>query len=195
MKKIIGLTGTTGSGKTTVSQEFVRAGFHVINCDIVAKYVVENNDEVLSQLCDRFGADIITNGVLDRRLLASRAFADNDSTQALNSITLPPIVNEILNEINSCEKDNIVLDAPTLFESGANKLCTATLGVICDDETRISRIINRDNITKEQALQRISAQKSNDFFKKNCTYIIENNSTVETLVKQTQTVINTILKG
>ena len=195
MKIVIGLTGTTGSGKTTVSQEFERSGFYVINCDKVAKYVVENNEQVLSQLCSRFGNDIISDGSLDRQLLASRAFSDKKSTDTLNTITLPPIVNEILNKINTSENDYVLLDAPTLFESGADKLCSATVGVISNDETRKKRIIQRDKITAEQAQQRIDAQKSNDFFKKNCTYIIENNSTIDTLIKQTQTIINTILKG
>jgi len=195
MKTVIGLTGTTGSGKTTVSSEFERSGFYVINCDNVAKFVVETDAEILSNLCARFGKDIISNGKLDRRLLASRAFADKESTDALNSITLPPIVDKILNTINSCNNNYILLDAPTLFESGAHKLCSATVGVISDDETRKSRIIQRDKITDEQALQRINAQKSNDFFKENCTYIIENNSNIDTLVSQTQKIINLILKG
>ena len=196
MKKIIGLTGTTGAGKSTISNEFYKKGFFVIDCDKVAKQVVETDKNTLDQLCNEFGADILNDdGILNRRLLASRAFVDKNATKKLNSITLPAIINNINELISSCNSDYILLDAPTLFESGANSICSAIVGVICDDETRKSRIILRDNITEEEALARMSIQKSNDFFKENCTYIIENNSTIDNLAEKAQSVIDEILKG
>lgn len=195
MKTVVGLTGTTGSGKSTVSKHFAYSGFFVLNCDLIAKDVVENNKIVLDKLCECFGNDIIKGNRLDRRLLADRAFADKASTDALNAITLPPIVEEITAKINSSCFDYILLDAPTLFESGADKLCDITVAVISDYEKRIERIIKRDSITPEQAKLRISAQNSNDFFIKNCTYIIENNSDILELKQQADYIIGKIMKG
>lgn len=195
-KTVIGLTGTTGAGKSTISLEFAKNGFNVIDCDKVAKFVVENDNCIINKLCNSFGNDIINkDGLLDRRLLASRAFADEESTKTLNTITLPAIVKCIAEQIDNCDESLILLDAPTLFESGANKLCNATIGIICDDKTRKERIMIRDNLTENQAYIRMSAQKSNDFFKENCTYIIENDSTVADLIEKAQSVIDKILKG
>ncbi len=195
MKTIIGLTGTTGAGKSTVSKQFSDCGFYVINCDKVAKNVVENDVSILTKLCNQFGDDIISNGLLNRSLLASRAFANKQSTEALNNITLPAIVDKIKQLIDTSKSDYIILDAPTLFESGANKLCNTIIGVISDDDLRIKRIINRDNITTDAAQSRMSAQNSNEFFKQNCTYIIENNTDLESLYDQTKSVINSIKEG
>ena len=195
-KTVIGLTGTTGAGKSTISIEFAKNGFNVIDCDKVAKFVVENDNCIINKLCNSFGNDIINkDGLLDRRLLASRAFADEESTKTLNTITLPAIVKCIAEQIDNCDESLILLDAPTLFESGANKLCSAIVGIICDDEIRKERIMLRDNLTENQAYIRMSAQKSNDFFKENCTYIIENDSTVADLIEKAQSVIDKILKG
>jgi len=195
MKTVIGLTGTTGSGKSTVSQKFKECGFYVIDCDKLAKQVVENDKQIIARLCECFGNDIIEKGKLNRGLLASRAFANEKYTKALDAITLPAIVNEIKRIINDCDNKYILLDAPTLFESGANTLCQATVGVICDDIIREGRIIERDNLTAAQAKLRMSAQKSNDFFKENCTYIIENNADINSLNKNTDKIINLIIKG
>ena len=149
----------------------------------------------MSKLSDQFGDDIINNGLLNRGLLASRAFANKQATEALNIITLPAIVDKIKQLIDKSECDYIVLDAPTLFESGADKLCKTIVGIISDDDLRIKRIINRDNITTDAAKKRMSAQKSNDFFKQNCSFIIENNADLESLYNQTKSVINSIKEG
>ncbi len=194
MKKIIGLTGTTGSGKSTVSEFFKEYGFFIINCDKIAKDVVESDREILSKLSDAFGKDILEGGVLNRKLLAFRAFKDASSTELLNNITLPYIIKKIKELISGCKSTYILLDAPTLFESGADSMCSMTVGVVCDPKTRIERIISRDNITEQQALSRVSAQKSDDFFRNNCTYIIENNSNLDQLKAQTQAIIDFIVK-
>ncbi len=194
MKKIIGLTGTTGSGKSTVSAFFEDNGFHVINCDKIAKNVVESNVDILHKLSDVFGEDIIESGILNRKLLALRAFSNSQSTQLLNDITLPYIVERIKELIALSESKYILLDAPTLFESGANNICDKIVGVICDQSIRKQRIIERDNITEQQAAIRISAQKSDDFFRNNCTYIIENNNDLDSLKLQTLKIIEYIVK-
>lgn len=175
---IIGLTGPTGAGKSTLSEVAARLGFYVVNCDAVAKRV-SNEPEIIKALQTAFGQEIAVDGALDRKELARRAFADKTKTALLNSILLPTILGRIKAEIAG--KRNVLLDAPTLFESGANAMCDATIAVLADRQALKSRIIKRDSLTDADASVRLSAAKSDEFFKTRADVIIENNGTEEEL--------------
>ena len=189
--KLIGLTGTTGAGKSQVCEFFRADGYSIINADILARKAVEN-PLVLSLLVQNFGDDILNDGTLNRRLLGERAFSCKEKTDLLNLITHPFISALFVEEIEKLTNNGInriVFDAPQLFESKLNILCDTIIGVVADRQIRIERIMKRDNISCENAQKRILVQFSSDFFKHNCDYIIENNSTVEQLEKSTLTVI------
>ena len=185
---VIGMTGPTGSGKSTVGKLLLEKGFKIVDADKVARRVTEKGSPTLAVLCSAFGDDILLeNGELDRALLAKRAFADKESLEKLNSITHPAIIELIRQEIEALKtsgETKIVLDAPQLFEAGAQSLCDFILSVLADKETRLERIKNRDNITDEQALSRINAQKSDEFFVENSDLVIYNNSDTEALIPQ-----------
>lgn len=156
----IGLTGRTGSGKGYVSEYFSRSGYHIIDCDLYAKKITEKNSSLFAVLQAEFGEDIIKDGALQRQLLADRAFADSEKTKKLNEIMHPAI-------IKLCKENAVfpcVLDAPQLFESGADKQCTKIISVIAPDEVCINRIMERDKITRERAAARLKAQHSAKFF-------------------------------
>ncbi|MDE6666257.1 MAG: dephospho-CoA kinase, partial [Ruminococcus sp.] len=124
---IVGLTGQTGAGKSTVSKVFASNGFAVINADIVARKVVEKGTKCLAEIEEFFGNDVIDHdGNLDRKKLAGIVFSDKAKLETLNTITYPYITGEILRQINEfAERDEklILLDAPTLFESMADYFC------------------------------------------------------------------------
>lgn len=185
---VIGMTGPTGSGKSTVGRLLLEKGFKIVDADKVARRVTEKGSPTLAVLCTAFGDDILLeNGELDRALLAKRAFADKESLEKLNSITHPAIIELIQREIEVLKENGetkIILDAPQLFEAGAQSLCDYILSVLADKETRLERIKSRDNITDEQALSRINAQKSDEFFVENSDFVIYNNSDTEALTPQ-----------
>ena len=136
MKFVLGLTGQTGAGKSSLHNVAEKHGFDVIDCDAVARYVSERQ-EVLSALCLAFTNDILnSNGTLNRRALAAAAFADKEHTALLNQTILPFITAEIADLIEKSEKSRVLLDAPTLFESGADNLCNITVGVIAEIPVR-----------------------------------------------------------
>lgn len=174
--KLIGLTGQTGAGKSTVARIFAENGYTVINADSLVSKVYNENKACLSAVAARFGQDIINpDGSLNRQLLAQRAFSSPENTKALGELVHPFVLSLTLRELKNVKTD-VVFDAPQLFESGIDVLCDAVAAVVADESVRLKRIIARDNITEQQALQRINAQYDEEFFRQNCDYIIENNS-------------------
>lgn len=178
MKKrayVIGLTGPTGSGKTTVSRLLSQNGCYVIDADIVARKVVEKGSDCLNEIAGFFGSDIIDeNGNLLRRKLGDIVFNDKAKLKALDNIIYPYIIKEITREIEGCASKIAVIDAPTLFESGCNKICDKVLVVTAEKELRLNRIVLRDNITYKQAEARANSQYSDEFFAKNADFIFDN---------------------
>ena len=176
--KIIGLTGLTGAGKSTVAQKLMAYGCYHIDADKVAREVINNNENVKNKLKERFGADVINaDGTTNRPLLASRAFADTDSTNALNEITHPAVIEEIKSIIKDMEEvgyRGIIIDAIALFESGLDSLCDFNVTVIAPKGIRLERIMKRDNITEEKALERINAQKDESFFTSKADFVLWN---------------------
>lgn len=185
---IIGLTGQTGAGKTTVAEGLRHFGYQVIKADDIARLVTETGSPTLKDLAAVFGKDILRpDGSLDRTLLAERAFSTPENTKLLNGITHPEILRLINKKINGAFFDGyegVVLDASQLFESGLNERCTLVLSVVAPEEVRKARIMARDGISEEQALQRMGAQLSEEFFRTHSNYVLENTGTEEDLKLQ-----------
>lgn len=175
--QIIGLTGPTGAGKTMVSKEFEKNGYAVIDCDKVTRENETYTINCLNRLRDVFGNDIIENGSLNRRKLAEKAFSSKENTIKLNETVFPYIVSAINNKIeaivNSGNK-KILLDAPTLFEANADRFCTHIVAVIADKQTRLKRILSRDNITEIMAYDRMNSQYNDKFYTDRADYVIYN---------------------
>ena len=170
--------------------------YYVINCDKTARKAVEKGSPVLPELSAEFGSDIInSDGSLNRALLAQRAFGNAERTAKLNSIMLAYIVELINAEIEFSDSDLILLDAPTLFQAGADKLCSCTIAVVAERETCIERIMARDGITRGQAESRLNSQFSADYFAENCTYLISNNGDVSDLQSKTDEIIKILNEG
>lgn len=175
---IIGLTGQTGAGKSTVAKILEKYGCYHIDADSVAHDVIDSDEKVKEKLSERFGNDVIgKDGKVDRKILASRAFADSESTHALNAITHPAVnskIQSILLKQSQFGTKAVIIDAISLFESGEDKLCDCTAAVTAPEEIRLQRIIERDGISVSRAKERINAQKDEEFFSVNADYIIKN---------------------
>lgn len=187
MKKcrIIGLTGQSGAGKSTVAAFLEQNGFKVINADLLVRKIYNSGSPCLKTIAAVFGEDIITeNGTPDRKLLAERAFSSKENTALLSSIVHPFVTAELFSEIKKAAESGvttIVYDAPQLFESNADVICDEIISVTAEKSVRLERICKRDNISKENALMRMNAQLDEEFFRENSDYIIENNSDISSL--------------
>ena len=165
--KIIGLTGQSGTGKSTLAELAKNLGFTVLDCDRLAAKAA-------------FGQDVLSGGVLNRKLLASRAFAGPEQTQKLNSIMFPAILALLENRLQAAARQGAayaLLDAPTLFESGLDSRCNAVIAVLASEEQRRKRLLQRDRLTPQQLEDRLRAAKPDDYFKARTPYLLVNNGT------------------
>ena len=182
---IIGLTGMSGAGKTTACEAFADCGVDIINCDLVARIVVEKDKPALKELAAYFGDVIILpDGTLNRKKIGNLIFSDESARLAFNDIIYPYISYEmIMNAVEYIKMGSkyILLDAPTLFESGTDSFCDVIVSVVAEQEDSIKRIMLRDNLSREEAENRLSSQHTADFYCDKSDYCVFNNGTREEL--------------
>lgn len=176
--KIIGITGSSGSGKSTVC-EILNEKYNVkiIDADKIAKELLTSGTEYYNDVISKFGREITDDvGEIDRKKLADLIYNDDKKRKMLNNSTFHYVVKEIKLRAKEINNVDIIIDAPLLFESKLDDICNFTIGVIAKESVQIERIIKRDSISKEQACKRLKAQQTNDFYMSKCTEIIENNN-------------------
>ncbi len=189
MTKIIGLTGGIGSGKTTIANYLKSLGIPVFIADDEAKKVMQSS-EVLAQIHKVFGASVFENGNLNRQQLATIVFANPEKLQQLNAIVHPAVKKQFKAWVAQHNTvPFVVYEAAILFESGSNENCDYIISVIAPLNTRIERVIQRDNCSKEQVLDRINAQWTDEQRAAKSDFVIENSDS-----QKTKNTINEILK-
>lgn len=183
--KVVGLCGQSGSGKGTVCSFFAELNVVSIDTDKVYHDIISVNSECTQELVAYFGAQIFKDPGINRTELRKVAFASEDNLKMLNKITHKHILETVRREIERITldgvADGILIDAPLLFESGFDKECDATLAVLSSLDKKLERIMDRDGITREHAMARLSSQISDDELKERCDYVIENDSDTENL--------------
>ena len=182
--KIIGLCGSSGSGKGYISMLFTKYGVASIDTDLVYRETTtKKGSECLLELTKEFGASILTeNGTLYRPALAEIDFSDREKLNRLNEITHKHIKKDTLALIAEYKSEGaraVIIDAPVLFESGFDKMCDVTICVTAPFETKLKRIMKRDNLSLDDALARLRSQLSDDELRARCNYEIDNSGNKE----------------
>lgn len=196
-KMIIGITGSIGTGKSTVSNYLISKGYSVVDADKISKGAYNIGSNGYKAILEVFGEEILnSNGEVDRKKIKKIVFDNSNMLQRLNMAIHPIIINEIEKEIEILlESQNVVfLDAPLLIETELNKKVNKIIVVICDKNEQINRIIKRDKITADMAISIINSQMSIDEKLKFADYIVYNNSTIENLYSQVDEIILEIKK-
>lgn len=182
---VIGLTGPSGAGKGEVSRMLLALGIPVINADEVYHALLVPPSPCLDAIASAFGKQVLrTDGTLDRKALSAIVFSDAAQLQSLNRITHGFVMERIRRELEVLRKKGYAaaaIDAPQLFEAGADADCEITLAVLADRELRLHRIMQRDGLDAESAARRVDAQRSDDFFRRHADYVLENNGSPEML--------------
>ena len=196
--KIIGVTGPSGAGKTTLCDLLKREyNVCVIDADNIARNLSSDSTTVYFQkIVELFGNDILNaEGNLNRKKLASIIFEDEKKRKSLNNLTFKYVVEDIIKSINNLKNSNydyIAIDVPLLYEAGMEKICDKVIAVIATDDEKISRICYRDNVTPLVAKQRLKIQNSNEFFAQKADFLIYNDGTIENLVNVLKEIMNKI---
>ena len=196
MAEVIGLTGQTGAGKSTVRKLLKAKGAAVIDADFVAHEGADNSLSCLTDIVEHFSCMVLDEkGKLNRRALGRIVFSDRKKLALLNKIMFPYIVSAIKGQVTAYEQAGaqiIVIDGATLIESGCAKMCSVLVSVTADEETRLTRIIHRDGISKRDAVRRVSAQNPEEFYIKASDYVIKNNGTPGDLERAAEKVLDEI---
>jgi len=171
---VIGITGPTGAGKTTALRQLEKLGFQVVDCDRIYHDLLRTDEELRGALKSAFGDVFLADGGLDRKALAAVVFSDSRQLQRLDRIVHPAVCAEVEKVLDRCTGRGVAIDAINLIESGLGELCDMTIAITAEPSVRMKRIMARDGITQEQAQARINAQKPDKFYRKNCTFLLEN---------------------
>ena len=184
----VAIVGNIASGKTTVERIIAGKGFKVYDSDKIAHELLAGSDAVKHMFAED---DILTNGEIDRKKLGNIVFNDPKKLKLLELILHPQIVTELL-KIFQRENGIVFVSVPQLFEAKMETLFDKKIFVTAKKETRLERLISRNGLTREYAQKRINAQIPDEDKIPLCDYIIDNNSTMESLHNQTELVISSI---
>lgn len=175
---IFGITGGSGSGKTTALDMLWNMGALVVDADAVYHELLKSDMALLDAIEARFPGTVI-NHVLDRKSLAAAVFGDSAALADLNAITHPAVISETKRQLRIHAMNGgtlAAIDAIGLIGSDLEKLCDRTYAVVANREMRVKRIMTRDGLTREQARQRLDAQPSDDFFVSHCSGVLRNDN-------------------
>ena len=169
---IIGITGGTGCGKTTLLNQIQELGGLVLDCDWIYHELLKTDGSLLAAIESRFPGTV-ENGELQRKKLGSIVFADPEALEDLNAITHTAVKNEVLRRLES-KPELAAIDAIALFEGGLAELCDVTVAVTAPTEDRVKRLMKREGISESYARKRIEAQHENRWFAEKCGFELEN---------------------
>lgn len=157
--KVIGITGATGAGKSSVCAELARMGAETADADKIAHEISARGGAAFDELIEEFGTEIIgADGEIDRRILGGIVFSDRRKLERLNEITHKYVYRELQRRIGECKAETIVLDVPLLFDKNSPIEYDLTVAVTADRRTRLKRIMARDGIDKQAAEARMRNQ-------------------------------------
>lgn len=186
MRRILGLTGGIACGKSTISAYLKEFGLPVIDADECSRAVVEKGSIGLEKLTEIFGNKILENdGTLNRKALGRIVFSDSEQLSLLNSVMEPLIREEISRRLNQENNaDLVVLDAPLLIEQHYDKICDFIMTIDVPKKTQLERLIERDNLSEDEAKSRIESQLSSRERNGFADVVIDSSGTVEQTRKQ-----------
>jgi dephospho-CoA kinase len=174
MAKIIGLTGGIGSGKTTIAHHFRNAGIPVYIADDAARTIMQS-EEIIEKVKDEFGDAVFDHAILNRHKLSKIVFGNPQKLQQLNAIVHPAVRKHFQNWVqNNSNIPFVIYETAILFESGSYKNCDFIITVTAPTELRIQRVIDRDKTTREQVLQRMNAQWSDEQRISKSNFVVNN---------------------
>jgi len=171
---VIGITGPTGSGKTTALEVLKTMDACVVDCDALYYDLLRRDESLRQALKGAFGEIFLPDGELDRQKLGKLVFGNQKELNRLNAIVYPAVTAAVEQILHQSDAPVGVIDAINLLESGMGELCDWTVAITAPRDVRIRRIMARDRISEEYAVRRVDAQKPDSYYKKRCSFLLEN---------------------
>ena len=193
--RVIGITGGTGCGKTTLLEQLQQHGARILDADAIYHSLLKTDTALLGAIEARFPG-VVENGALQRKKLGAAVFHDASALADLNAITHRAILAEIDRRIGDFSRQGGILaaiDAVALIESGAAAKCAVTIGVTAPREARIARLMAREGVTRAYAESRIDAQQTNEWYRAHCDFTIENNTSLADFTLRAERLIQEVL--
>jgi len=187
---IIGITGGTGCGKTTLLNLIRDRGGLILDCDAIYHELLKTDQNMLSAIDARFPG-VIEDGVLNRKKLGAIVFSDENALLDLNRITHAAVKKEVLRQLKSKPK-LAAIDAIGLFEGELAELCNVTVAITAPLEDRVARLMARDGISESYARNRIAAQHTEDWFREKCDHVLKNDDTLDAFATKCLAFLDTI---
>lgn len=182
---ILGLTGSFGSGKSTVAGIFRSHGVKIIDADKIAHRLIKPRTKIYKKIINIFGKDILKkNRAIDRGKLARIVFNNKLLLKRLNKIIHPEVIRVIQEKIRTCPEREIILDAPLLIEAGLEKIADKLIVVTITREKQIKRICKKTGLKRPDILKRIAAQVPLRNKVRLADFVIDNNGTIKKTKKQ-----------
>lgn len=192
---IIGITGSIACGKSLVSNYLQEKGYTIIDADKIGHMALEN-DEVKKQLVNKFGKSILKDNEVNRVTLGKLVFENNENLKELNNIIHPQIRKNISEQIQVHKNEKLVfVDVPLLFEAKFDDLVEKIIVVSLDDKIQLERLMNRNSLSKEEALQRIKSQIPVREKEKLGDYVVDNSFTQENTYNQVDRILKKLKLG
>ena len=197
--QVVGLTGGIATGKSTVSAILENAGAVIIDADRIARQVVKKNLPAYRQIVDSFGESVLLpDGEIDRTALGHVIFNDPRKKQLLNTIVHPQVRKETKRQLRRIEKNDpnalVILDIPLLYETGMHRNLSEVIVVYAPEHAQVKRLMQRDQISEEDALARIRSQMPIEQKKSRATLVIDNSGTVKNTRKQTLKIFQSLME-
>ena len=187
---IIGITGGTGCGKTTLLNLIARQGGLVLDCDAIYHQLLQTDKNLLAAIEARFPGTV-EGGTLRRKKLGAIVFTDPQALLDLNRITHTAVKAEVLRRLQAAP-GLAAIDAIGLFEGGLAGLCQVTVAVTAPEESRVRRLMARDGISEDYARARIRAQHPESWFRERCSHVLENDGSPEEFRAKCIAFLNTL---
>ncbi|MBD8026255.1 dephospho-CoA kinase [Ureibacillus sp. Re31] len=193
MSMIIGLTGSIASGKSTVANMLKDYGLPIVDADLVARIVVEPGTPTLQKIVEAFGEVALTeDGAMNRQKIGEIIFNDEEKRKQLNSIIHPAIRQEMLRQRDehvAKGAQTVIMDIPLLFESKLQHFVDKILVVSVTEETQLKRLMERNQLSEQEATARISSQLPLSIKEQGADAVINNNGTIEETAEQLQRIL------
>jgi len=187
---IVGITGSFGSGKTTVADMLRARGAKVIDADKVAQDLIAPQGRCFSKVVRFFGKEILTRGGIDRCKLAAIVFRQPSALKKLCNMTHPFVAQHIKQEVSRYRQKKtrrlLVLDVPLLFEAKLEKMCDYVVVVRANRKAQIARLKERNHFTQAEILRRMKAQMPIAFKVAQADFVIHNQGSFQQTKKQVE---------